>query len=714
MSKPVIHFISLGTAMMLMMSPLLQPETRAGNTLTDTLNSMVPDDQTLIHLVAPFPSALFSSTPEDGRTRQLMDIYLRSLLDWNDILLAAFMQLPGHDDMGYYGDGRNVEDAVRPICYAAFTNAFLAKVKRLPAGYTISEDRYRQMKDHAIFALCYLTHSHVTGRGECADGGQWGNQWQSAMWARSAAMAGWILWEDLDREMKIAVARMLEYEANRFIGAEPRNQEFDNTGAEENAWNTHCTSLAFNMIPAHPNRDHWDEAAKNYMYNSFSVAVDLEDTSIGDDDKMIREWVTTVNAHPDFTVENHSRVHIGYLKTTLSLLLENALHYELTGNQSPAAMFHHMPETFEIMKRSMMKDAATVYWGSNDWRVIHTQATDIIAYAVINILKEDGAAAYLENLAIDYLRSLQQENNGYLNFRRDLEWSGFAATRLINAWLLHAIRGGGGTPYSEAEYDSRYNMVTYYPNGKAIIHRTSTKFASFSWNAYFLALTLNGNGSWQIWPRESSYIGRINGTEAGRKTAVLEHIHPLLKENSFNITGKIRRQAAGAELVQDVAFFSMEDDITVYIERLTKITGPVNSRETGLVGHEFELGDSQRKLYTGDGTTMATTSGAESIEIQSNWLNIGGKIGYVVCRTGIQNIMTYHYSTERNRNCDFINLIGETSSDWTTDWACVVTFPNQDQAATARWAEKIVFNVDGNTAICTIGDQTLTVDFSPE
>jgi hypothetical protein len=102
------------------------------------------------------------------------------------------------------------------------------------------------------------------------------------------------------------------------------------------------------------------------------------------------------------------------------------------------------------------------------------------------------------------------------------------------------------------------------------------------------------------------------------------------------------------------------------------------------------------------------------MEILSNWMNIGGKIGYVVCRTGIENVMRYHYSTEKNRNCDYINLVGELSSDWTRDWACVVTFPNQDQAATESWAKKVVFKVDGNTAWCTIGNQIVSADFSQE
>jgi hypothetical protein len=279
---------------------------------------------------------------------------------------------------------------------------------------------------------------------------------------------------------------------------------------------------------------------------------------------------------------------------------------------------------------------------------------------------------------------------------------------------LHAILGTGATPVKDKEYDSLYNNVTYYPYGNTVIHRTSAKFASFSWNTYFLALSFNGNGSWQNWPRESSYIGRINGSEAGRKEAVLEYIYPVMEEDAFAVTGKIRRQATGAELIQDISFTSLEGDITVYIERLTKLRGSVGSRETGLVGHEFELGESQRKLYTKAGIKMASTNGAEPMEIHSSWLNIGGKIGYMVCRNGIENIMTYHYATERNRDCDYITLIGESHSTWTTDWACVVTFLNQDQTGTAGWAGKVDFRVDGNTATCIIGDQAITAVFTPE
>ena len=54
-----------------------------------------------------------------------------------------------------------------------------------------------------------------------------------------------------------------------------------------------------------------------------------------DDGRPVREWVTTVNAHPDFTLENHGLVHVGYLKNSHAMLLEGTVPYVLTGRDAP-------------------------------------------------------------------------------------------------------------------------------------------------------------------------------------------------------------------------------------------------------------------------------------------------------------------------------------------------------------------------------------------
>jgi len=670
------------------------------------------DDITLLNSVAPFPLQWLSMHSENERNQQLLNKYLISILDWDTILLKEFKKVPGHNDMGYYGVNGNLENTVRPICYAVLVNAFLSKIGQLPSGIEISNDRRIKMKDNAIKTLRYLTYSHITGNGECMGGGKWGNHWQSSMWTRSAALAGWILWDDLDQRMKLSIARMLEYESNRFINSEPKSQVFDDTGAEENAWNSSSIALACNMLPLHPNREKWDAAAKKYMYNSLSVKRDLTDATIGDNGKMIKEWVATTNVHPDYTLENHKLMHVGYLKNTLCMLMENILPYKLMGNTIPDAVFHNTPEVFGVLKKSMMKDASVVCWGSNDWRIIHSQAVDVLSYAAFSLLRDDKASGYLEDVAVDYVLSLQRTNNGYFNFRRDLEWSGLAATRLINTCLLHSIIGNESKSLSGEEYDKLYNNITYFPSSKTIIHRTSTKFSSFSWGSSILGVSLNKNGNWQNWPRESSYIGIINGIEAKKKNIMIDYINHNIDNKSFNVIGRFRRNSQGTALIQDVSFTSLQGDTNVYIERLTKMTGSVKSRETGIIGHAFELGDPDRIIYSNGNSLPISAHGIGEIALSSNWLNIGGKIGYVICRNGQKNVITYHSVTDKGRNCDYINLIGEDRSDWKSDWACVVTFLNQNQIQTAECAKAVVFKVNGSSATCEINGEKISVNFT--
>jgi len=160
--------IIICSVLILSLVPLSHGEARSWYIPDGPSKGIEIDDITLINSVAPFPSRWFLSEPQSERAQQLMDKYLLSISDWDDILLKEFKILPGSGNMGYYGDGRNVENAVRPICYAAFTNAFLSKINRSPAGSGISEDRRFLMKDHTIKTLRYLTHSHITGNGECA------------------------------------------------------------------------------------------------------------------------------------------------------------------------------------------------------------------------------------------------------------------------------------------------------------------------------------------------------------------------------------------------------------------------------------------------------------------------------------------------------------------------------------------------------------------
>jgi hypothetical protein len=665
--------------------------------------------------VAPLASGLFHRTPRSARTRQLLNDLYESVQLWGAVLRQHYTPVPGKPDCAYYGDGGNQENDIRPIAYAALVNAFLATTEP-PTGGLAAADR-RRAEDECSRSLRYLAQGHVTGSGACQNGKKWGDHWQSALWTRSAVLAGWIVWDELSPDLKESLCRMLVHEADRFLRQEPKSRLKNDTGAEENAWNAQILSLGAQMMPTHPRAAEWDRAAKLWCYNSLSVAADGVSDQMGDNSKPVREWVVTTNAHSDFTVENHGIVHLGYLKTTLSLLLENALPCLMTRHTVPRAFLHHVPEGFEALVRCMAWDAAPIYFSGNDWKITHTQATDTMSYSFLSLLAQNRQAAYLEQVGLAWLLRIQKQEHGYYNVRRDLESGGQCATRLIAAYFAHAVLGEGAVPLSPAEFDRSITGTWYLPEGRAILHRTPSKFASFTWSQKRMALTFPQNGNWVVWPHFGSGPGLINGQDASARYASLRGFTHQITSNSFAVAGVLDRQKGA---VQHAFFFtSLPGDITVYIERLRTQKGfPLRSRETGVIGLEYEFGKNQHTLFGQHGTLTALGVGGDRprvVELPTDWLNISGRIGYVVRRyPATQNVMRFHdeiAGADRVPKLEeWLSLIGEKEPRTVpadSDWACLVTFANQKKTQTARQAGKVEFSVLGDTATCRIGEQEI-------
>lgn len=86
------------------------------------------------------------------------------LLAWSRLLGQHFQLVPGHPDWGYYGDGGHQENAVRPICYAAWTNAFLAETEPPSGGPTACASRCRVTLPRATWAVTWFKRISRTGK----------------------------------------------------------------------------------------------------------------------------------------------------------------------------------------------------------------------------------------------------------------------------------------------------------------------------------------------------------------------------------------------------------------------------------------------------------------------------------------------------------------------------------------------------------------------
>jgi F5/8 type C domain-containing protein len=680
---------------------------------SDSLMQPRIDDDALLESVRPLPNSLFVKPDEEDRNGQLLAAYRQAIARWGDVLAERIVPVPERTAEAFYGRGGNREDDVRPIGYAVMVNAILWRID--------GEDRTR---NDASAALRYLTASHVTGPSTCLNGKKWGDAWQSAMWARAAGVGAWALWDELDRDLRLATARMIEHEADRFLDRAPKSSVNRDTGAEENAWNALILSLATNMMPRHPRAEAWGHSAKRYLYNVFSVPADAQDTSPGDNGLAVNTWVTTTNAHADFTVENHGLVHMGYQKTSIAQLLENAVHYLAVGSPPPLACRHHVSDATELLYQCAGWDGAPVYFGGNDWKIVHTQPTDLPIYAVLSILANDQQAALQEERGLDRVTSLQAAEDGFFNVRRDLEYGGLCASRLAACYLAHAARGPGADPLPPEKFDQQMTGVSHLEEGRAILHRTPDKFASFAFGPKWMALTLPCGSDRTVWPHYASYLGLIDGEAPTEEQAVKIRLSPPTHDDGFWVVGRLNR--CGSKLLHDFAFISPTADVTIYVERLHYQHGfRPDTRETGIIGHEYDISSNHRTLFGRFGSLQVQGTGGETKthKLATDWLNVGNRIGYVIKRfPETQNVVRYHDLTKGTGRVpklqEWFSLIGNASESGADEqWACIVTYPNRSAEETDRLVDAAKLQADANTAAVSLHREavpestTFRVDF---
>lgn len=668
--------------------------------------------------VRPISPEVLAPRPSAPASVELIEKYYGSIHQWGGIVAKQVQPVAGHPGWCYLGLPEHTENDVRPTAYAAMVLGFLSNYQ--PPRSRADRNDAEKWREAAVGLLRYLTAAHVSGGGSCVNGKPWGNQWQSAMWARAAGMAGWFLWDDLGQDLQAAVVRLVEFEADRFLRQAPKSSLRNDTGAEENAWNALITSLACNMMPAHPRAKDWEEASIRYLYNTFSVAADAKDATPGDGGRPIKEWVTTVNAHDDFTVENHGLVHMGYLKNAVSELEENALPWLIAGRKVPAACGHHQCEVFELLIDCMAWDGGPVYFAGTDWKSYHEHCCEIVLYTMLSLLTADRRAAFLERTALEWLTRQQQAEGGYYNVRRDLEYGGLCATRLIVCCLAHGLMGPPPEPITAAEFDRLATGTRQLAAGKTVVHRTPGKFASFTWAQKRMGLALPRDGTWVIWPHFASYLGIFDGRDSSYRNARLEDIHMDVQSDGFRVSGALLR--CNGKLVQDFCYASPPGDYTVYIERLQAERDFLpKSRETGVIGLEYPLGSNRRVLYGPWGALKTKGYGGQAKihNLHGDWLNIDNQIGYVVLRTdGRPNVIRYHDESQGSGRVpqlqEWISLVSEPDSEppANASWDCVVTFLNQTAKETERWATRVQFSVQDRQAKCVIGEETLAIDFS--
>ena len=226
----------------------------------------------------------------------------------------------------------NDEVIIRPPAFVGFTLAVAAFTNLSDGGQPVVNDTDRAF---AIRLLTSLAKAHV------ANGGFWGNQWQSALWASRVGCGAWMLWDYLDPEDQEYVRNMVIYEADRFLGMSApvwSGPGDPDTKAEEDAWNASIDELAASMMPGHRNASAWLEKSIEYRLNSKARKSDLSRNEIMHG-RPLQNWLLGYNIYEDGSVINHGIYpNPDYIGAIPALTNFGAVVFPLAGKRIPVAV----------------------------------------------------------------------------------------------------------------------------------------------------------------------------------------------------------------------------------------------------------------------------------------------------------------------------------------------------------------------------------------
>jgi hypothetical protein len=554
-------------------------------------------------------------------------------------------------------DVRSNEHGIRPNSHTAYGLAMLSRVlpdEAFAAGFTRNDAR-----QGAIAILRFVLPTHGAGGRRCADDKPWHSQWQSALWAFSAGKAAWLLWDELEPQLRRLAAHMIADEANRFVNEPPPCSVTPRTRTDSNIWNSQILSLACCMFPDHPDREKWRENAIRWILNAFATSRDLEDGTIYDG-RPLREWLVGANIHDDYTLENHNRVHPDYM-SAIHLGFHQRQIYQWAAMPAPQALAFNVQKIYGSLKKMMFPDGGYVYPNGQDW-AIHRLAEWLDTHAGMAVVFEDPAAALMMRRSLEASERMASRNRdagGGIYAEHEYFFPSLQQSILEwHATAYHLLRteGEGVEPVDEPRLWEELSGRHLFNAGRFVLVRTPRSVSSFSWGAQVMGMALPLQRDLLLTPNERSLIGiiEVEGIEKERPIARDVQIHQ--QSGGIAITGIIDRAEGAVE--QRFAFMALDDGRSLYADAVRRVRpdavmtrldmatiGVLN--ETVWIYH-----NGRRRLLHAGGALEFLASNAQAddpVILSSPWFNIDDKLGILCLRATGEAVYDPRPSPARGR-----------------------------------------------------------------
>jgi hypothetical protein len=357
----------------------------------------------------------------------------------------------------------SIIEAMRPLASVAYGTAVQITTGIYdPSAAGVSTAVAIQRAELAIRGVAFSnvvnvanpTSSNCWGRGAVS---ALNPQWHVCQcYGSQAAEAAWLLWDYLGNDTKLAVAKMVEYQANKIANSNPEYWANRNgviltpgdTQLEDDAWSGRQITLAQAMMPNHPNATLWRQKADQWMVAGNSRQSDLTNTALVNG-KPVRDYLDGYNVFSDGVAVNHNIVHPDYMTddrisavTDVSLAGQHAtqsMAFNAGLAYSALTELQYTPNTNPYGTSTIQSPGGTMFrrtaGGGYTWELYYPNGTDWTNKVTDGYINTDLFAEYL---GLDTGKNFDA-----------MSWAGVRATELRN---LQTRPGHDGNIYQPGDW----------------------------------------------------------------------------------------------------------------------------------------------------------------------------------------------------------------------------------------------------------------------
>ncbi len=422
--------------------------------------------------------------------------FIRVLERWPSFAERYWWTDPARPDLGCFGTGYNSWGVQTNQKYLGAMAVLAVDPDLDEAAAGISRE---QILDRALRALRFSCASHVSGDHLCADGTQWGHTWISGLGVERMMHGVEAMEEhftDADRE---TLRRMLVSEANALLELPITGTLWAADGGnrpESNLWNGALLHRVARMYPDAPNVDRWTEYGTRFLLNSISIAADAADETLYAG-KPLREWHIGANYFPNYALDHHGYLNVGYMVICVSNMAMMHFACESAGWDAPEGLYLHGRELWDLVRRLIFSNGRLCRIGGDSrQRYCYCQDYLLPSLLMAGELFGDEHAAQLEAGAIELIRTDQAASGdgSFMTHRLTTieRESPYYFTRLeadkavvlsMNAYWRRRLGIGGEMVTEGYEESTRGGWIE--PEHGAVMHRSPRRIASWSWRARY-------------------------------------------------------------------------------------------------------------------------------------------------------------------------------------------------------------------------------------